>query len=74
MYRTKPLFEYADGMYMIMQSGLPDRFYPEEPERKHITNDYVICFMVDTPEDVKQKLIKDYAEYHKKEKESGLYR
>lgn len=74
MYRTKSLFPYAEGMYSIMPSGLESRFYPKEAERKHVTDDYVICFVSNTSEDIKQRLIKDYAEYHKKEKESGIYR
>lgn len=73
MYRIKPLFPYADGMYTIMPPGLRENFYPEEENRKHITDDYVICFNGDVPEDIKQKLIKDYAEYHRKEKETGVY-
>lgn len=73
MYRNKPLFPYADGLYMIMPPGLPENFYPEEADRKHITDDYVICFNSDVPNSIKQRLINDYAEYHKKEKESGLY-
>lgn len=68
-YTSKPLFPYADGMFMIMPSGLPDRFYPVEEVRKYITDDYVICFNPDVPEDIKRRLIKDYAEYHRKKKE-----
>lgn len=74
MYRTQSLFPYAEGYYSVMPSGLAERFYPEETERKHIADDYVICFALNTPNDIKQRLIKDYAEYHKKEKESGVYR
>lgn len=76
-YTSKPLFPYADGMFMIMPPGLPDRFYPVEETRKHITDDYVICFNLGAPEDVKQRLIKDYAEYHRKKLEeqlSGIYK
>ena len=57
-----------------MPSGLPDRFYPDEPERRYFTKDYVICFDKDVTEDLKQRLIKDYAEYYAKEKASGVYR
>lgn len=74
MYRTESLFPYADGKYAIMPVGLPERFYPEEKGRVHIEQDYVICFDKDLSDDIKQQLIKDYAEYHKKEKESGLIR
>lgn len=74
MYRTKPLFPYADGLYSIMPKGLPEHFYPEEKSRVHIEEDYVICFDKNTSDDIKQQLIKDYAEYYKKEKESGIFR
>lgn len=75
-YTSKPLFPYADGMFMVMPPGLPDRFYPAEKTRKHITEDYVICFNVDTPGNIKQRLIKDYAEHYRKKQEerlSGIY-
>lgn len=74
MYKTVSDFPYADGYYMIMPPGLPSNFYPEDPNRKHVTDEYVICFQKNTPEDIKKRLIRDYAEYHKKEKESGIYK
>lgn len=76
-YTSKPLFSYADGMFMIMPPGLPDRFYPNEKTRKHITEDYVICFNPDVPENIKERLIKDYSEYYHKKREeefSGIYK
>ena len=74
MYRTTPLFDYIkEGEYAIMPPGLPDRFYPEDPEKVYKTDDYVICFNIDVGDDLKRKLIKDYAEYYAKEKASGLY-
>lgn len=72
MYRTEPLFPYMNSVeYMIMPSGLPERFYPEEAERKHITEHYVICFGKNVPEDIKERFIKDYADYYAKAKASG---
>lgn len=72
MYSSKPLFPYAVGYYGILPPGLPDNFYNGEGD--HVfTKDYVICFKPETPEDIKQRLIKDYAEYNSKQKESGLY-
>lgn len=71
-YTSKSSFPYADGMFMIMPSGLPERFYPAEKTRKHKTKDYVICFAPDVPENIKQHLIKDYAEYHQKKQEEQL--
>ncbi|MBD5103457.1 MAG: hypothetical protein HDT47_01155 [Ruminococcaceae bacterium] len=74
MYRTEPLFPYADRMYAIMPPGLPDRFYPEEKDRVHVEKDYVICFDKGVSDDIKQRLIKDYDKNYKKEKESGVFR
>jgi len=39
-----------------------------------VEDDYIIYFEPTTPDDIKQRLIKDYAEYHKKELESGVFR
>ena len=74
MYRTKPLFPYVDGKYSIMPTGLPERFYPNEIERVHKTENYVICFDKDVSEEIKQRVIKEYAEHYAREKESGVYR
>lgn len=71
MYRTEPLFPYADKLYSIMPAGLPDRFYPQEKDRVYKTEHYVICFSEDATEDIKERLIRDYAEYYRKENESG---
>lgn len=74
MYYTKNFFPYMEsGSYMIMPAGLPDRFYPKEKSRIHETEDYVICFKPDTPEEIKQRFIKEYAEWYKKELELGHY-
>lgn len=68
MYRTKPLFPYAENYYMIFPKGM-------EKGRKVgkgsivVEEDYIIYFKPETPEDIKQRFIKDYAEYHRKELE-----
>lgn len=75
MYRTKPLFDYIhEGEYAILPPGLPDRFYPEEADMAYFTEAYVICFNKNITNDIKQRFIKDYAEYYAKEKELGYYR
>ena len=74
MYGSEPLFPYIAGRYAIMPPGLPDRFYPIEESRVHRTDEYVICFNKDVSEEEKLRLIKDYAEYHAKEKASGIFR
>lgn len=67
-YTSKPLFPYADGMFMVFPRGI-------EKGRKVgegsivIEDEYVIYFKPETPEDIKQRLVKDYAEYYRKKKE-----
>ena len=73
MYPKKPLFPYIAGHYAIMPPGLPSRFYPTEESRVHKEKDYVICFDEDVSDEKKQRFIKEYADYHSKEKESGLF-
>lgn len=72
MYRTEPLFPYATGYYMVFPKGLENRGVGEGSIV--VEDEYVIYFKPDTPENIKQRLIKDYAEYYKKEKESGIFR
>ena len=75
MYPTKPIFDYMNwGEYSIMPPGLPDRFYPTDKSMVHFTSEYVITFPVEISNEKKQRFIEDYAEYHRKEKESGVVR
>ncbi|MCI8604424.1 MAG: hypothetical protein HFE79_09830 [Ruminiclostridium sp.] len=71
MYRTEPLFPYADGYYGIFPRGMENRDIGKGSIV--IESEYIIYFKPETPDDIKQRLIKDYAEYHKKEKESGVF-
>ena len=59
--------------------------FPRGMEKEHkvgvgslvIEEDYIIYFKAETPEDIKQRFIKDYAEYHRKELEeqkNGIFR
>ena len=72
-YSSEPLFPYADGKYFVMPAGLPKNFYPEEPERMHKIDDYIICFSADISVDIKERLIKDYTEYYKKKWSSSIF-
>lgn len=74
MYRTEPILPYANYCYSIMPSGLPEHFYPLEDDRKYVFEDYVICFDKGVSKELKQRIIKDYAEYYAKEKKLGIYR
>lgn len=64
MYTAEPLFPYAQGKYSVMPSGLPERFYPEDANRVYKTENYVICFDEGVSQEIKQRLIDDYAEYY----------
>ncbi len=61
-YKSEPLFPYAIGYCAIFPAG----FKRDVGKGSiHETKDYIIYFKPDTPEDIKQRLIKDYAEYFK---------
>ena len=61
-YPGKPLFPYATGFYGIFPAGFKRNVGKGSI---HETKDYIIYFKPVTPEDIKQRLIKDYAEYFK---------
>ncbi|MBQ7128889.1 MAG: hypothetical protein IJO19_02750 [Clostridia bacterium] len=71
MYRTKPLFPYADGYYAIFPKGLENREVGEGSIV--VADEYIIYFKPDTPENIKQKFVKDYAEYYEKQKQNGIW-
>ncbi len=73
MYSTKSLFPYAEGKYMIIPNGLPERFYPKNKNDRHVVGDDVICFIGNVSDEIKKRLINDYKEHCKKQKESDLY-
>ena len=63
-YRSTPILPYANYCYSIMPPNLPARFYPEEEDRVHKTENYVICFDEGVSEEMKARIIKDYAKYY----------
>lgn len=67
-YPIKSLFPYAEGYYygVLPRGVLEGRNVGKGSV--HIENDYIIYFKEDTPEDIKQRFIKDYAEYHKEQR------
>lgn len=71
MYRTKPNFPYAEGYYAIFPRGMENRDVGEGSIV--IEDEYIIYFKKDTPDDIKKRFIKDYAEYYTKRKESGVF-
>ena len=66
MYRSKPLFQYAHGYYAIFPRGMENRDVGEGSIV--IEDEYIIYFKKDTPEDIKERFIKDYAQYHAEKK------
>lgn len=65
-YSAKPPFPYADGYYGIFPRGMEDR--DVGGGSLHIEEDYIIYFKENTPEDIKQRFIKDYAKYYKEQR------
>ena len=72
MYRSQSIFPYAEGYYGIFPRGIEDREVGEGSIV--VEKEYVIYFRPNTPEEIKRRFIKDYAEYYAKEKELGYYR
>ena len=71
MYRTKPLFPYAENYYAIFPKSMKDN---QVGKGSIVVEDvYIIYFQPNTPEDIKQRLIKDYAEYYEKQKQNGIW-
>lgn len=73
MYGQKQLFEYAQDYFMILPKGI-EKGRDVGNGSIVIEDDYIIYFKPDTPNDIKTRLIHDYAEYHQQEKKSGIYR
>ena len=71
MYRTEPLFPYAEGYYAIFPRGLENRKVGSGSIV--IEKEYIIYFKADTPQEIKDRLVKDYADYHAAEKASGIF-
>ena len=71
MYLQDQPFPYAEKYYMIL---------PVEFARNHERDgwdvieqdDYSICFKPNTPDDIKERFVREYAEYYKKMREKGL--
>lgn len=66
-YPAELPFAYANEYcYGVIPKGILD---DREPGKciVHKEEDYIIYFKENTPEDIKQRFIKDYAEYYKKQ-------
>lgn len=63
MYEANYRFAYAEGCWVFPKGLIEKRGFKDC--EIHSESDYDICFKRDTPEDIKQRFIKEYAEYHK---------
>lgn len=73
MYTTNDPLAYAADYCMVFPKGLPNKVGKGSIIE---TDDYIIFFREDTPENIKQRFIKDYAEWFAKkraEHENGIY-
>lgn len=61
-YGLNPRFAFANGYFMLLPAGLPERFYEGEGENVHIGN-FVICLKKDTPKEIRDRLISEYQSY-----------
>lgn len=63
MYSSKPLFPYANGYVLILPRGQEKRDFGKGSIV--IEDDYIIYFKPDTPDEVKIRFVKEYAEHYK---------
>ena len=71
-YSSKPLFPYALGCCMVFPKGF-EKNRDIGKGSLIVEEEYVIYFKENTPENIKLRFIKDYAEHYKKQKDSGVY-
>lgn len=71
MYRNEQLFPYAEDYCMVFPRGLENK--KTGKGSIVIEEDYIIYFKEETPEEIKQRFIKDYAEWYSEKKATGLY-
>ncbi|MGN0556316.1 MAG: hypothetical protein ACI4IV_00550 [Acutalibacteraceae bacterium] len=71
MYSSKPLFPYASGYVLILPTTMKDI----ELHGGSIVecDEYIIYFKPETPEEVKTRFVKEYAEHYAERKASGRY-
>lgn len=63
MYESNDRFAYAEGCFVFPKGFIEAKGFTECDV--HTEKDYDICFKPDVPDDIKQRFIKEYAEYHK---------
>lgn len=62
MYEVNDRFSYARGYFAIFPKGF-NRAFGEGTI--HETDEYIIYFKKNTPKEIKQRVVKEYAEYYK---------
>ena len=71
-YSVKSIFLYAEGYYAIFPRGIEINRNVGEGSIV-IENDYIIYFKPNTPQEIKERFIKDYAQYHREKNKTGRY-
>lgn len=71
MYRTESLFPYAEGYYAIFPRGLENKKIGSGSIV--IEEEYIIYFKANTPQKIKDRFTKDYADYYTQKKASGVF-
>ena len=71
MYRTESLFSYADNCYAVFPPvPFDERKQPTEGSCV-FTDNYTIFFEEGTSDEIKNRLVKDYAEFYQNELQEG---
>ena len=73
-YPAKPdqRFEYADGYCSVFPRGLEKQF---KSGKGHIVleDDYIVVVNNETPKEIEQKFLKEYAVYYSETKNNDIY-
>lgn len=71
MYSTEPSFPYAEGYYAIFPRGLESGKVGNGSIV--IEKEYIIYFKANTPQEIKDRLAKDYANYYAQKKHQEFF-
>lgn len=69
--KTNNLFSYANGYCGVFPKGLESHFKAGDASLI-IEDDYIVVIKNGTPDDIKNRFLKDYAEYHRKKETEQL--
>ncbi len=72
MYRTEPLFPYINGYLLAILPKTMKNIDKTNCSFVECENN-IVYFKIDTPEEIKTRFVKEYAEFLKSEKKLGRY-